>query len=230
MKAANIMTENVVTITADTPIKDIARKLLENRISGMPVVDDQQKVIGIVSEGDLVRRVENDTVHRNSSWLESIFSTRNLPEEFIKSHGKTAKDVMSDKVITVGEDAPLKEISNLLEGHNIKRLPVVQNGKLVGIVSRANLIQAIASMSNVPESKAWASDQEIRKQIYRKFEEAGVGPMWLNVIVEDGHVRLWGMTDNDRERDAAVVAAESVAGVKSVEANLGQVPAYIWAE
>ena len=143
MNAADVMVSNVITVRSDAAVEQIAEILLTNRISAVPVVDESGRLVGIVSEGDLIHRVEAGTERHRAWWLELLSARDILEHEFIKSHARKAADLMTRPVITVQPDTPLSDLAALLEKHRIKRVPVVQDGKLVGIVSRANLIQAL---------------------------------------------------------------------------------------
>lgn len=220
MQAADIMTRNVITVGRDSEVREIASLLLEHGISALPVVSDSNEVLGIVSEGDLIRRVEDD---KRKSWWLRLFAV-NDPAEYVKSHGRRAHEIMTPDPLTIGEDMPLAQISRLLEKYHIKRVPVVSNGKLVGIVSRANLLQGFAVVE--PETAATsADDREIREAIRNEIDQnTGVLVDRINVIVSQGQVELWGLVENDKERMAVQVAAENTAGVKDVKNNLGYVP------
>lgn len=229
MRAADVMTSNVITVQPDTEVREIARVLLKHRISAVPVVDAGQRVLGIVSEGDLMRRAENDTDKRHSWWLEAVLSLQDRAEEYIKIHGRRAADVMTRDVVAVAEDTPLREIARLLEKHHIKRVPVMREGRLIGIVSRANLLHGLAAQgADGPRS---STDQLIREQLLHALSaEAGLNTALINVIVVDGTVQIWGIVDSANEKTAAHVAAETIAGVKAIENHLGQVPAWVWAD
>lgn len=231
MHAADIMTTKVITVQTATPVREIAGLLLKHKISAVPVVDAEQNVVGIVSEGDLMRRAENDTGQRRSRWLEAIFSTEEKAAEYIKSHGRTADDVMTRDVLTVKEDTPVHEIARLLETRHIKRVPVISEGRLVGIVSRANLLHGLAAKGADSAASGSADDRTIRETLLHVLsEEAGLDAGLINVIVDDGVVQLWGIVDTDNEKKAVQIAAETTPGVKAVENNLGKVPAWIWAD
>ena len=144
MFAKDIMTLNVITVGPDTPINEIAKLLIERRISAAPVVDEDNQLVGIVSEGDLVHRIRGDHEMPRSWWLSLIGDPSDVPREYIRSHGKTAKDVMTKEVVTATSFTSIAELAELLETKKIKRLPIVEAGKLVGIVSRANIIQALS--------------------------------------------------------------------------------------
>ena len=221
MKASEIMTPEVITVSPDTSVADLARTMMENRISGVPVVQNG-RLVGIVSEGDLLRRIEMGTERRRSRWLEFFTSGATLAEDYVKSHGKRASDVMTEDVITIDVDTPVPGIADTMESRHIKRLPVLQGEKLVGMVSRANLIQALASRATEPAKSSRIDDEAIREAVW---QEISAQP-WMssllhtNVIVSDGVVHLWGFVWNDEERKAIVVAARNIPGVKDVEDHL----------
>ncbi|WP_346797231.1 CBS domain-containing protein [Halomonas sp. Bachu 37] len=224
MQANDVMTQNVITVEPDTQVRDIARLLLENRISAVPVVNAEGRVLGIVSEGDLMRRVENGTDQHKSWWLKSIFAGANDAGSYVKSHGRKASEIMTPNPLTIEETMDLGDVARLLEKHHIKRVPVVREHKLVGIVSRANLLQGLASAGPQP-SESPADDRAIRDTIIREIEDkAGVRIGGINVVVENGNVELWGLVDAKEQRMAAQVAAENTNGVKRVENNLNLAP------
>jgi CBS-domain-containing membrane protein len=231
MRAIDVMTSSVVVASPDTSVQAAAKLLDDNRISGMPVVDAAGQVIGMVSEGDLVRRTEIGTGERRRSWwLELFTSTRELASEYVKEHGHTVKYIMSQPVVSVREDTPLSEIAELLERHRIKRVPVLRDDKLVGIVSRSNLVRALASVAPVKLSTL-PSDREIRNTVLHELSGCRWSLPRHNVIVQDGVVHLWGVVQSEDERSAIRVAAEGVPGVKGVMDHLylpiSQVPCSI---
>ncbi|NWN84211.1 MAG: CBS domain-containing protein [Halomonas sp.] len=220
MQAADIMTRNVITVSRDSEVREIASLLLEHGISAVPVLGDAGQVLGIVSEGDLIRRVEDDK--RSKSWWLRLFAV-NDPAEYVKTHGRRADEIMTPDPLTIGEDMSLAEISRLLEKHHIKRVPVVSSGKLVGIVSRANLLQGFAVAGQ--ETQGSVDDREIREAIRKEIDvNTGVPVDRINIIVSEGRVELWGLVENDKQSMAVRVAAENTAGVKDVKNNLGYVP------
>lgn len=225
MQAVDVMTPNVITVGPQADVKEIARLLLDNHISALPVVDDNGKVLGIVSEGDLMRRVENGTGRRKSWWLKSIFVGAGDAGDYVKSHGRLAREIMTPDPITVTEDEPLNRIARLLEKHHIKRVPVVRDGRLVGIVSRANLLRGFSATAPDTETAVTADDREIRDAILKEVDDnTGVWVDRINVIVTDGVVQLWGLVESQEEKMAVQVAAENTPGVKKIENNLGLVP------
>jgi len=219
MNAKDIMTSRLVTVNPDTKVNEIAQLLLHWHISAVPVVDDDFSIIGIVSEGDLIHREEIGTADKiRSWWLDLVSDTSGMADEYTKSHGKTANDVMTRNVVTVTEDTGLTEIAELLEKHRIKRVPVVRDGRLVGIVSRANFIQRIAAAKDVRVVPVNANDDAIRNQVeevLRAETWASIGT--TNVTVSNGVVAFWGTAGTEAELKASRVAAESVTGVSGVE-------------
>ena len=221
MKASDIMATNVVTIGASATIYDVAKLLFDKHISAVPVVSEKGELLGIVSEGDLLRRAEVGTEKRRSWWLQALTSKDALADEFVKSHADKVTDVMTHNVITAEPDATLGEIATLLEKNGIKRVPIVKAGKVVGIVSRANIIQALASIAKrgLPEVKA--DDADVRERILAKFKaQPWAKPLMLNVVVNDGIVDLWGVVDSQAEKRAVRVATETIPGVRLVNDNL----------
>ncbi|MGE0039301.1 MAG: CBS domain-containing protein [Xanthobacteraceae bacterium] len=220
MKAADVMVSNVITVGPDAQLQDVAQTLLANRISAMPVVAADGKLVGIISEGDLMRRVESGTERRRSWWLEMLTGREALAVEYVKEHSRKVSDVMTREVITVKPETPLGDIATLLERNGIKRVPVVKNGKVVGIVSRANLLQALASYRAPIEAGA-PNDAAIRESVMARINnEPWSRPALINVIVQDGSVELWGIVETQVEKKAVRVAAEVTPGVRAVNDNL----------
>jgi CBS domain-containing protein len=221
MRAADVMTTEVITVTPETAVTDIARLLLRHRISAVPVVERGGRLVGIVSEGDLMRRVEAGTERRRPWWLALVAGAEDAAREYAKTHGHRASDVMTHQVVSVTEDTSLAEIARLLEERHIKRVPVLRDEQVIGIVSRADLLRAVASQPGPPPAVAM-DDRTIREQIWRAFQGAGLeASAHLNVIVTDGVVHLWGLVASDDERRALRIAAEGVPGVRGVEDHLG---------
>jgi CBS domain-containing protein len=221
MNAADVMVSNVITIGPDACVQDIANILLKNRISAVPVVGAQGELLGIVSEGDLVRRVEAGTELRRSWWLELMASREVLASEFVKTHSRKVTDVMTRKLITASPNTPLNEIAGLLEKHGIKRVPIVEAGKIVGIVSRANLLQALASLEKKQIPTVAADDQAIRTKLMDQLKaEPWAHTSLMNVIVQNGTVELWGLVASPAEKKAVRVLAEGIPGVHAVNDNL----------
>jgi CBS domain-containing protein len=221
MKAADVMTSNVITVGPDTSVAEIANVLLANRISAVPVVGETGELIGIVSEGDLIRRTEIDTDRHRSWWLGLVVGNTALAAEYVKSHGRKAADIMTRQVITAAPETPLRDIAALLEKNGIKRVPIVHRNKLAGIVSRANLVQALAVRSDNPKSSRTIDDSSIREEIIARLDGQAWSAKWpLNVIVHDGMVDLWGAVDSETVKEAVRVAVESTPGVCGINDNL----------
>jgi CBS domain-containing protein len=217
MKAADVMTAHLITVGPDTEVRQIAETLLHHRISAVPVVDEQQRLLGIVSEGDLVLRAENETEHKRSWWLTLFGGFDERSAMFIKTHGRYARDVMTRNVVSVSEDTELGEIAQLLERHRIKRVPVVRDGRVVGIISRANLLHGLVARSAHPAPQ---EDSEVRAGIYAELAKAGLRTHLVNIVVSQGTAHLWGAARSIGEREAIRVAAEAAPGVAHVEDNL----------
>lgn len=232
MQAKDIMTPAVVTVSPDATIRDIAQLLHERRISGVPVVDADDRVVGIVSEGDLMRRPETGAERHPSWWLGLFARPEDRAIEYIKSHGGHASDVMTREIVSVNEEASLEDVADALEKHRIKRVPVLKDGKLVGIVSRADLLQGIIARQAAPAVSA--DDQAIRSMVEAALKEAVVRTEFLSVVVAGGIVHLWGAAESEAEKEAARVAAESAPGVKGVQNEISVLPPNVrtvmWAE
>jgi CBS domain-containing protein len=231
MRAMDVMTTNVITVGPDTSVQEVAKMLSERSISGVPVVDAENRLVGILSEGDLLHRVETGTERRvqrrrRSWWLDTIGSDEELARDYVKSHGRTAKDVMTREVVTVSDTTDLAEIANLLETKRIKRVPVVRDGKLVGIVSRANLVRALAAVGNQLTGDLAADDRTIRERLLAELREQPWVHTWAaDIIVREGVVHIWVSDDRpEEEKQALRVAAENIAGVRGVEEHIVPAP------
>jgi CBS domain-containing protein len=213
------MVSPVVTVKPSSSVREVAKIFLERRISAVPVVDDQDRLMGIVSEGDLMHRSEAGTERRHSWWLRAFMSNEALAAEYSKAHARKVADVMTRQVITAAPDTPLHEIAALLERNAIKRVPIVKDGQVVGIVSRANLIQAVAGART--DLDVQVPDAAIRDKLLAQLKQEGWARTWLlNVTVNGGVVGLWGLAQSDAERKAIRVAAESIPGVRAVDDHL----------
>ncbi|MBI3707671.1 MAG: CBS domain-containing protein [Proteobacteria bacterium] len=217
MLARDVMTRMVATVTPTTPVDEIAGLLLGRSISAVPVVDAEERIVGIVSEGDLLRRPETGTERRRSWWLELISDPRSLATDYVKSHGRRAQDVMTRHVVSVTETTSVAAVADLLEARRIKRVPVVRDGKLVGIVSRADLIRVLARGTTKVAGFAALDDRSIRAAIIGQLNrEPWANPFFINVVVENGTVELGGAVGSDEQRMALRVLAEGVPGVRQV--------------
>lgn len=227
MQVADVMTTDVVTVTADTTVDEIVKTLLQHNVSAVPVVDEKNAVVGLVSEGDLMRRVREDEAPRKSWWLELLAAPENPLEEFVKTRGRHAREVMTKEVVTVPEDMPLGQVARLLEKKRIKRVPVVRDGKLVGIVSRSNLLQGLGTVPEAALATPSPDDRTLRDQVIAAVAEVpGATLSMVNATVSDGVVSIWGITDSDAQEDAIRVAVENVPGVRSVDVHMGRIPSW----
>lgn len=224
MNVRDVMTPSVISVTPDASVATAAHLMLQKRISGLPVIDELGHLAGIVSEGDFLRRAEADTGRRRPRWIEFFMGPGRLADEYVRLSGRKVGDVMTREVRTVSPDAPLEEVVRLMERHNIKRVPVVDNGKVVGIVTRANLLHAVAAFAHeiAPLS---ADDKAIRDRLLAALKDQPWTPATaIEVIVRNGVVALSGVITDERQRRALRVAAENIPGVKAVEDNV------VWVE
>jgi CBS domain-containing protein len=220
MKASDIMTRTVRTATAETPVRDIARMMVRHQISAVPIIERGRRVVGIISEGDLVRRAETGTERKRSTWLDLFVDPGSKARAFVKSHARRAKDVMTRPVVSVTASTPLGDIADLLEKRRIKRVPVVRSGQLIGIVSRHDLVRSLAQDGESETTKprrGTVSDRMIRTALDRQLKRQ----RWpdiahVNVTVEKGVVEFWGAVPDESRRNALRVMAENVDGVRSV--------------
>ncbi|HLA21455.1 MAG TPA: CBS domain-containing protein [Pseudolabrys sp.] len=227
MLARDVMTAGVISVTPETSVRDIAKTLVEHNISGVPVVDKGGRLVGIVSEGDLMRRPESKTEHRRSWWLKLLVTHDQEVAEYIKTHGQHAADVMSRPVITVAEDATLENVADTLQKHRVKRAPVMRGEKVVGIVARADLLHGlIARQAGQAPS---TDDNKVKAALERELKSAGVDTRFLSTIVSGGVVHIWGLVMSAEDREAVRIAAEA-AGVKKMRLNVDVIPRSFSAE
>jgi CBS domain-containing protein len=221
MRAHQIMTRPVIAVTPETTIVEAANTMLQKHVSGLPVIDAAGKLVGIVSEGDFIRRSEIGTQRKHGRFLKFILGPGQAATDFIHEHGRKVAEIMTPHLltITITEDTAVDEIVELMEKNNVKRLPVMRGDRIVGIVSRANLLQAVASLAReIPDPTA--DDDHIRNRVIDTIEKNDWCPFGLSVIVRGGVVHLSGVITEERSRKAAVVAAENVTGVTKVHDHL----------
>jgi CBS domain-containing protein len=222
MQVRDVMTRNVVCVAANETVVNAARIMLQNRISGLPVVDADGDLVGIVTEGDFLRRGELGTERRRPKWLEFLLGPGRMAQEYVHASGRKVEDVMTSEPATVAEDDALSIVVQLMECRRIKRLPVLRDGKIVGIVSRANLMHALVSLARDPAAPA-GGDSAIRDGILAAVAKQPWAPR-VNVVVKDGIAELWGTITDERQRSGCIVTAENVAGVHEVHDHL------VWVE
>jgi len=220
MKAEDVMTRGVISIDPDATVLQAARLMLQHRISGLPVIDKNGNLVGVLSEGDFLRRRETKTERRRSRWLEFLMGPGKIASEYTHSHGSKVSEVMTTQVQTVDENASLEDIVELMEHHRIKRVPVLCGSEVVGIVTRSNLMHAMVSLARKAPPQAM-DDAAIREQLLAEMAKEKWAPAAMtNVVVHDGVVELWGMIVDDRQREALKVAAENIPGVTAVKDHL----------
>jgi CBS domain-containing protein len=222
MRAIDVMVRDVVTVRPGTDVAAATKLLAEHDVSALPVLDKDSNLVGVLSEADLIHRAEIGTEKHRPWWLEAVTGATTLAEEFAKSHGKKVSEVMTTDVISVTEDTPLSEIAALFERKRIKRVPVVKDGKLVGIVSRSNLIQALASVVGRVDQHD-EKDRQIRIELLSRLKDqkwTGFGER--NVTVGNSVVHLWGLVGSEEERKALLALAEGVPGVSRVSDEMIQ--------
>lgn len=218
--AHQIMTREVITVKTDVSILDAASLMLQHHISGLPVVDDTGTLIGIVSEGDFIRRIEIGTQSPCIRWLDFIMGAGKSALDYVHEHGRKVGEIMTrDDLSTATEDMPLEELVRLMGRRNVRRVPIVRGKTPVGIVTRSDLLRAVASLArDVPDPTA--DDDHIRDRVIESIEQNEWHPVQLGVTVRDGIVHLSGMITDEWFRQATIVAAENVSGVKRVHDHL----------
>ena len=227
MFAKDIMTTAVVTVSEKASVDEAVKKMLDHHVSALPVVGDESKLVGLISEGDLLRRLQDSDRPRRSWWLELINSPETSAQDYIRARSQRIGDVMTRDVISVGENTPVSEIAGMLEKRRIKRVPVLRDGTVVGIVSRANLVHALAAASDGRLPQPSASDAELRKAVALAIEEVpGAAVNLINFTVENGSVAVWGMADSDFVENAVRVAVENVPGVRHIDVHMGRLPSW----
>ncbi|MBR0758934.1 CBS domain-containing protein [Bradyrhizobium japonicum] len=225
MHAIHVMTRDVVAVTPHTTIEEAAKIMLQMHISGLPVIDDAGNLVGVVSESDFLRRSEIGTGRRHAAWLKFFMGPGRAAAEFIHERGRKVEDVMTRKVITVQEKTSLAEIVALMEKHDIKRVPVMRGKSTIGIVTRSNLLQAMAGLAHeIPDPTA--DDEHICQRVTRAVEATDWRPIGFRVTCRRGIVHLHGLITTDEARRATIIAAENTNGVKEVHDHLCFIDTY----
>ena len=219
MRACEIMSRHVVSVGVDTPVREAIKLMLSHHVSGLPVVDAEGQLAGILSEGDFVRRAEIGTETKRGRWLSVLTSPERLAIDFSRQHGRKVGEVMTAMPITIVEETPLDEIVCLMDRHGITRLPVMRNDKIVGMVTRSDFMAAIAnaSLDGYGASKA---DENLRVEAMAVLSGASWRPCALSVSVRNGVVTIRGTVRSQSARRAAIVALESISGVKRIDDEL----------
>jgi CBS domain-containing protein len=224
MKASDVMTRNLVTVERGTPVAQAIHLMLDNQVSGLPVVDDTGKMVGILTEGDLLRRSETGTERHRPRWLEILMGPGRMAEDYVRTHGRRVEEIMTRDLVTASGDTPLDEIVRLMERRRIKRVPVFEGDALIGIVSRADLLRALAHALE-KQAPATRGDSDILEQIRAELAKAAWVPRdGFEITVTDGVVDLNGVILDEHEREALRVVAENAPGVKAVRDHL------VWVE
>jgi CBS domain-containing protein len=220
MKAREVMTRDVVTVKPSMPVRDIAKIMSDKHISGLPVVADDGHLIGIVSQSDLLHRTELGTERRPKSWLRLFADPDTMAREYSKGHGLTAHDVMSRHVVSVQADDDLQRVADVLDTHRIKRVPVMGSGKLVGIITRGDLVRALTRLE-ITTSTRTLDDGSIQKALIDKMRgQSWLDSSYVSLTVRDGVVELWGLMKSADQRNALKVLIEETEGVKRAEDHL----------
>jgi CBS domain-containing protein len=219
MRAQQIMTQHVITIGADAPIAEAVDAMLRHHVSALPVIDADGDLIGIVSEGDFIRRAEIGTQRKRGRWLGFLIGTDRVAADFVREHGRKVSEIMTPDPLTIWEDTPLDEIVEIMETNNVKRLPVVRGKRLVGIVTRSDFLATVADLARHAPSPS-ADDDSLREHVIAAMDGAAWAPCRLKVTARDGVVSLSGVVGSKNSRQAAIVAAENVPGVRKVLDNL----------
>ncbi|WP_246799390.1 CBS domain-containing protein [Bradyrhizobium sp. CCBAU 51753] len=222
VRVREIMSRNVITIDADASVIDAIRTMLSHHISGLPVIDQDGALIGILSEGDFIRRVEVGTEKRRGRWLAMLAGTNRVALDFARQHGRKVRQIMSPKPIAVEEDTPLEQVVQLMESHGVTRFPVMRDNELVGMVTRTDFMTAVAALRlDLPITSG--NDDQIRASVLAALAHAPWRPAALQLSVRDGIVNLRGSVRSDNAHKAVIVAVENVAGVKRVDDQLVKV-------
>jgi CBS domain-containing protein len=219
MRVHQIMTRNVVTVSPETTIVDAAKTMLQHHVSGLPVIDAGGKLVGMVADGDFIRRAEIGTERRRGRWLTRLLGRRQIATDFVRAHGRKVGDIMTPNPATVTEDTPLEQVVQVMEANNVKRLPVTNGDRLVGIVTYTDFVQTLAALAHDIASPT-VDDDGIRDQVMAAIDKAALHPCRFTVAVRGGVVHLNGVVSNEEMRRTAIIAAESVPGVTTVHDHL----------
>lgn len=224
MRVRDAMSKSVTSVGVETTVGEIAALLVRHRISAVPVVAMDGRVIGIVSQTDLGHRSETETEKKRKWWLDFFSDADALAREFVKSHGRLAADIMTRHIVSTSQDASLAEVADILDKHGIRQVPVIDNGQLVGMISRSDLVRALAQ-AQAPAASERPDNSTLQKAIWDRIKaEAWLHAALVNLVVKDGVVDLYGAVDSEDQRRALRVLIEGVQGVRKVEDNVRILP------
>jgi CBS domain-containing protein len=223
MEVAEIMSRHVLTVPPDARVELAAGFMLDQHIGGLPVCGPDGRLVGIVTESDLLRRAETGTERHRPRWLEFVLGPGKLAEEYAHSHARRVEEVMTRDVATAGPRDSLEHVVGLMERKRIHRVPVLDGDRLVGIVTRADLMRALLSAGR-EMAPGPASDEQIRVRMWDELErQPWATPGMLHVLVRDGVVTLSGGVPDPRQIDALRVMAQNIPGVREVKDDLAWV-------
>jgi len=223
MKAQDIMTRDVITVSPDTPVRDIAGLMMDKHISGVPVVTDNGSIIGIVSESDLLHRAELGTERKHKWWFRTFGDSDALARDYAKAHGLKAHDVMSRYIVSVRDDAELRDVADILDSRGIKRVPVLREDRLVGIITRRDLVRALTQVQTFKGAER-IDNAALHKALHERIHsQSWLNDTYINLIVNDGVVELWGFVVTRDQHRALRALVEETDGVTRVEDKLSVV-------
>lgn len=221
MRAKDIMSTGLASVRSDATIETAIETMLARRVSGLPVVDEQNRLVGLVTEGDFLRRGEISTDRQRPRWLRFLLGPGVMSSEYARANGRKVSEVMSEGVITTSEDADLSTLVDLMTSNGIKRIPIVRDGVPIGIVSRADLLAALSKSMPPRGPQPARDDADIRADILAEFDRTRCVPVAaIDVLVRDGIVELRGSISDERQRAAARVAVENTPGVKAIRDHM----------
>jgi CBS domain-containing protein len=220
MKAQDIMTRDVTTVSPDTSVRDIAGLMMEKHISGVPVLTGDGKIVGMVSQSDLLHRAELATERKHKWWFRTFADSDALAREYAKAHGLKAHDIMSRYVVSVRDDAELRDVADILDSHRIKRVPVMQEGRLVGIITRGDLVRALSQVQ-ISKAAKKIDNAALHKALHDRIRaQSWINDSYINLTVNDGVVELWGFVVTIDQHRALRALVEETDGVRRVEDQL----------
>ena len=220
MKAQDIMTRDVTTVSPNTSVSDIAAVMVEKHISGVPVLTDNGQIIGMVSQSDLLHRAELGTERTYKWWFRTFADSNALAQDYAKAHGRKAHDIMSRYVVSVRDDAELRDVADILDNYRIKRVPVVQEGRLVGIITRGDLVRALSQVQ-ISKAAKKIDNAALHKTLHDRIRsQYWVNESYISLTVNDGVVELWGFVDTVDQHSALRSLVEETDGVSRVEDKL----------